>query len=104
MNEDMNALISRRTWELVSALTDIVIVGCRWVYTMKYRPDGSIDRYKIRLIAKSYTQTYGVDYFETFSPVARLNSIGILFSIVVNMSWPLFQLDVKNAFLYGDLK
>ena len=53
----------------------IVVVSCQWVYTMKYRPDGSVDRYKARLVAKGYTQTYSVVYFETFSPVARLNSI-----------------------------
>ena len=79
------------------------MVGCRWVYTLKYRPDGSVDRYKARLVAKGYTQTYGIDYFKTFSPVARLNSIRILFSLAVNMDWAMHQLDVKNAFLYGDL-
>jgi len=63
-----------------------------------------MDRYKAKLVAKGYTQTYSIDYFETFSPVARMNSIRILFSIDVNLSWPLFQLDVKNAFLYGDLQ
>jgi len=89
---------------LVLALSDAVIVGCRWVFTLKYCPDGSVDRYKATLVAKGYTQTYVIDYFETFSPVARMNSIRILFSIAVNLSWPLFQLDVKNAFLYGDLQ
>jgi len=69
---------------------------------LKYRPDGSVDRYKAMLVAKGYTQTYGVDYFENFSPVTRLNSIRILFSVVVNMEWSLFQLNVKN--LYWDLK
>jgi len=77
------------------------VVGCRWVYTLKYRPDSSVDRYKARLVVKEYTQTYGVDYFETFSPVAQLNSIRILFSIAINMEWPLFQLNVKNAFSMG---
>lgn len=56
-----------------------------------------------RLVAKGYTQTYGVDYYETFSPTAHLNSIRVLFSLVVNLSWPMYQLDVKNAFLYGNL-
>ena len=62
-----------------------------------------MDRYKARLVAKGYTRTYGVDYFETFSPVARLNSIRIIFSLAVNMDWSMSQLDVKNVFLYGDL-
>ena len=84
--------------------TDTAVLGCLWVFTLKYRPDRFVDRYKARFVAKSYTRTYVIDYFETFSPVARMNSIGILFSIVVNLSLPLFQLDVKNAFLYGDLQ
>ena len=66
MNEEMVALISRETWELVSAPKDVIVVGCRQVYTFKYRPDGSVDSYKARLVAKEYTQTYGVGYFETF--------------------------------------
>ena len=100
----MEALTFRETWELVSTLTDVVIISCRWVFTLKYRPDSSMDRYKVRLVAKGYTQTYGIDYFETFSPVARMNSIRILFSIVVNLLCSLFQLDIIDVFLYGDLQ
>ena len=85
MDEEMEALASRGTWELVST-TDAVIIDCRWVFTLKYRSDGSVDRYKVRLMVKCYTQTYGIDYFETFSPVAKMNSIRILFSIAVNFS------------------
>ena len=59
-----------------------------------------MDRYKVRLVAKGYTQTYDIDYFETFLSVIMINSIRILFFIAVNLLWPLFQLDVKNAFLY----
>ena len=103
MDEEMGALVSRKTWELVSTLTDAVVVGCRWVDSLKYYLDGLVDRYKGRLVAKCYTQTYGLNYFETFSSVAWLNSIRILFSIAVNLSWPLFKLDVNNAFLFGDL-
>ena len=72
--------------------------------TLKHRSDGLLDRYKARFMIKGYTQTYGINYFETFSTVARMNSIKILFSVDVNLSWPLFQPDIKNAFLYGDLQ
>ena len=85
MDEEMKALAFRETWELIFTPTDVV-VGCRWVFTLKYRPDGSVNRYKARLVAKGYTQTYDIDYFETFSTVASMNSIKILFSIVVNLS------------------
>jgi len=103
-NKEMKALTCRRTWELVSAPIDAVVVCCHWVFTLKYRPDGSLDRYKARLMAKGHTQRYGIDYFVMFSPVARMKSIRILLSIAVNLSWSLFQLDVKNAFLYGNLQ
>ena len=81
----MDVLTFRKTWELILTPTD-VIIGCRWVFSVKYHLDRSMDQYKVRLVAKSYTQTYDIDYFETFSPVARMNSIRILFSVAVNLS------------------
>ena len=79
-------------------------VGCKWVFTLKHNPDGSIQRYKARLAAKGFTQANGIDYFETFSSVAKLNSISAILSLAANFDWPLYQMDVKNAFLHGDLK
>jgi hypothetical protein len=93
--EEMNALRKNGTWELVDLPRDKKIVGCKWVFLVKYRVDGSIVRYKARLVAKGFTQTYGIDYQETFAPVAKINSIRVLLSLVVNSNWPLHQLDEK---------
>ncbi|KAK8936721.1 hypothetical protein KSP39_PZI012567 [Platanthera zijinensis] len=103
MDEEMATLTERGTWTLVPPPFGTDVVGCRWVYVVKFAPDGTVDRYKARLVAKGFTQTYGVDYFDTFSPVARLSTIRVLLSVAVNKDWPISQLDVKNAFLYGDL-
>ena len=73
-------------------------------FTIKCKRDGSIERYKARLVVKGFTQTYGINYQETFAPVAKINSIRVLLSLAVNFTWPLHQLDVKNVFLNGDLE
>jgi hypothetical protein len=78
-------------------------VGCKWVYKIKTRVDGSVERYKARLVARGFTQEYGIDYEETFAHVARLTSVRSLLVLVVVRHWLLFQMDVKNAFLNGDL-
>ena len=66
--------------------------------------DDTLDKLKARLVARGFTQTYGLDYQETFAPVAKLNSIRVLLSVAANLEWPLHQLDIKNAFLNGELK
>ena len=66
-------------------------------------PNGLVDRLKARLVAKGYTQQYGSDYYDTFSSVAKIAFVCLLFSMAAMRSWPLFQLDIKNVFLHGDL-
>lgn len=72
MNEEMNSLQKNETWELVDCPKGKKPVGCRWVYTVKYKPDGGIERFKARLVAKGYTQAYGIDYTETFAPAKSI--------------------------------
>ncbi|RVW72247.1 Retrovirus-related Pol polyprotein from transposon TNT 1-94 [Vitis vinifera] len=103
MVDEMAALHSNGTWDLVVLPLGKSTVGCRWVYAVKVGPDGQVDRLKARLVAKGYTQVYGSDYGDTFSPVAKIASVRLLLSMAAMCSWPLYQLDIKNAFLHGDL-
>ncbi|WKA01486.1 hypothetical protein VitviT2T_019766 [Vitis vinifera] len=103
MVDEMTALHSNDTWDLVVLPSGKSTVGCRWVYTVKVGPDGQVDRLKARLVAKSYTQFYGSNYGDTFSPVAKITYVRLLLSMATMRSWPLYQLDIKNAFLHGDL-
>nr|ABG22578.1 retrotransposon protein, putative, unclassified [Oryza sativa Japonica Group] len=103
MKEELNALMKNNTWELVKLPPGKRAVGCKWVFTVKQTLEGKVDRYKARLHAKGYSQTYGIDYDETFAPVAKMGTVRALVSCAVNFGWPLYQLDVKNAFLHGDL-
>ncbi|KAJ9541315.1 hypothetical protein OSB04_027821 [Centaurea solstitialis] len=102
--EEMTALRKNDTWSLVKLPNGKETVGCRWLFNIKFNADGSINRYKARLVARGFTQTYGVDYSETFAPVAKLNTVRVLMSLAANENWPLYQLDVKNAFLNGNLE
>ena len=103
MREEMSVLEKNKTWEIVKRPRGKNIVDCKWIFTPKYKADGSLERHKTRLVVKGYTQTYGVDYQESFAPVAKMNIVRILLSLAAHYNWQLLQYDVKNAFLHGDL-
>ena len=103
MVEEMVALHSIGTLDLATLPAGKSPVGCRWVYTVEIGPDSGVNSLKTRLVAKWYTHIYGSDYYDTFSQVAKMASIRLLFSMVATRSWPLYTLDIKNAFLHGDL-
>lgn len=104
IEEEMRALERNQTWEVTDLPKGKKTVGCKWVFTIKYNSNRTLEWYKARLVAKGFTQTCGIDYLETFAPVAKLNTVRVLLSMEVNLNWPLQQLDVKNAFLNGDLE
>jgi hypothetical protein len=104
MQEELHALEKTHTWDLVDPPFDKTLVGCKWVYKIKTNSDGSIECYKARLVAKWFTQEYGIDYEETFAHVARITSVRTFLAIATTRKWRLTQMDVKNAFLNGELE
>ncbi|KAJ9705530.1 hypothetical protein PVL29_003532 [Vitis rotundifolia] len=101
---EIKALIQNRTWDLVLRPPTANIVGSKWVFKTKLKEDGTIDRYKARLVARGFSQIPGLDFGETFSPVIKHTTIRLILSLAVTLGWTMRQLDVKNAFLHGFLK
>jgi hypothetical protein len=97
------ALDANVTWELVVLPEDKKVIGCKWVYKVKHNVNGSVSRYKVRLVAEGYAQTYGINYEETYSPVAKMTIVRAIIAMAVTKGWSLHQMDVKNVFLHGDL-
>ncbi|GJS46768.1 ribonuclease H-like domain-containing protein [Tanacetum coccineum] len=97
------ALIKNKTWTLVPRPSDTNIVRCMWLFLHKYLADGTLSRYKARLVANGNTKLEGVDVDKTFSPIVKPSTIQTVLSLAVSRHWPIHQLDVKNAFLHGDL-
>jgi hypothetical protein len=104
MNKEYRSLMENDTWDLVPLPKGIKLVRCKWVYRNKYASDGSIERHKAWLVAKGFSQVEGIDYNETFSPVAKMNSIYLVLSLAASHKWEVHQMDVKSTFLHGGLK
>ena len=104
MNSEFQALQRNKTWHLVPLKSGKNLIDCKWVYKVKRKADGSIDRYRARLVAKGFKQRYGIDYEDTFSPVVKAATICLILSIAVSNRWSLRQLDVQNTFLHGVLE
>lgn len=92
------------TWDETDLPPGKKAVSSKWVFTIKYQSNGDIERYKACLVARGFTQTYGTDYTYTFAPVAKIHTVRVVLSLATNLSWELWQMDVKNAFLQGKLE
>lgn len=104
MKEEYDSLNKNRTWCLVKPPIGQKVIDNRWVFKLKENTDGSVERYKARLVARGFTQEYGVDYKETFSPVVKFTSIRTIMALAASKQMKLMHFDVKTAFLYGDLE
>lgn len=103
MKEELESLHANNTWELVP-WTGQRLVDCRWTFKLKLDATGNVNRYKARLVARGFSQTHGVDYTETFSPVIRMESVRTILALAAERGLKIQQFDVKTAFLHGDLK
>ena len=104
MKSELNSMEKNGVWKLVTLPQGCKPIGCKWVYKTKRNSKGQIDRYKARLVAKGFTQKEGIDYNETFSPVSTKDSLRIIMALVAHFDLHLHQMDVKTAFLNGDLE
>jgi len=103
MEDEYAALLANQTWDLVPRPPGGNVVTSKWIWTHKRRADGTLDRYKARWVLRGFTQCPGVNYDETFSSVVKPATVRTVLSLALSRSWPVHQLDVKNAFLHGTL-
>lgn len=103
MAEEIAALERTGMWDLVPLPAHVCPITCKWVYKVKTQSDGSLEHYKARLVARGFQQEHGRDYDETFAHVAHMTTVRTLFAVASIREWSISHLDVKNAFLNGEL-
>jgi hypothetical protein len=101
MVEEYDSIVKNSAWEIVPRPVDKSVVGSRWIYKVKQAVDRSVEKYKTRFVAQGFSQIEGIDYDETFAPVARYSSIRSILALLAQMGWRIHQMDVKIAFLNG---
>ena len=104
MHQEYISIINNKTWELIELSTSKFPIGCKWLFKIEFNVDGIVDKFKARLVAKGYSQKEGIDYEDTFALVAKMNTIRLTTSLATKFYWVLHQMDVKLAFLNGDLR
>jgi len=103
MDDEFRSLLKNKTRTLIPLPPGRKTIGCKWIFKIKYKANGEVDRYKARLVAKGYSQVKGIDYHDIFSPVVKITSLLLLFAIGALLDLEIHQMDVKMAFLNGDL-
>ena len=103
MNLEFDALLRNQTWTLVPSHPSQNLIGCKWVFRVKRKADGTVERHKARLVAKGFHQKFGVDYDETCSPVIKPTTVCTVLSLAISSGWCLRQIDIQNAFLHSNL-
>ena len=101
--DEIDSIEENETWVLVDKPAGVKVIGLKWIFKIKRNADGSINKYKSRLVAKGYVQEHGIDFEEVFAPVARIETIRLLFGFAAINGWEIHHLDVKTAFLHGEL-
>ncbi|CAM8934154.1 unnamed protein product [Rhodiola kirilowii] len=104
MNEEYKSMQDNDVWELVPLPDGVRPIGSKWIFVTKRDSNGNVERYKARLVAKGFTQKEGIDYKETFSPVSSKDSFRTILELVAHFDLELHQMDVKTAFLNGDIE